>query len=331
MTSFREIAGKIVWQTHESKRYRHLVYFPKARHGHIIETFKDGFSIDYVGFLVDESEKSMDLAAAYMFTETKCRVLQLVNINRFDGRVMRWHSDSFYPQKYKNFHGCIMTKFKLLPRKDMIFDLALDVIASELNFDLRSKRVDLKVKMTFKKFRALGLFDFYQILPDIGDEGYVFTGVFQSAEVFFLVPPGEPLTSIEKLLSPFDKTTWMLILSTLVGIFTIIQIIGLAPRVVRNFVFGRNSYSPSMNLLSVFLCGSQPQQPRRNFSRFMLALTIIWCLIFRTAYQSLAYRNLQLDMRHPALKTAEELAENHFTQLVWSIPKNNPDDVWRQR
>lgn len=208
--NFEDIAVTIVWQTRESQRLRHLVYFPNATHEFINETIKDGFIIDYVGFLMDESEKSIKLVAAFMFTEAKCRVLQLVNINHFDGRVMKWESDNFYPQKYQNFYGCLMTQFRS-SWIVQIFDVALTEISSILNFDLQFQIHERKLKISLHEFRLLRLFDFYQEQPDVGEEDFIFTMVFYSAEVYFLLPPGEPLTSLEKLLSPFDETIWILI------------------------------------------------------------------------------------------------------------------------
>lgn len=84
---FNEIADRIIWQTNKSKRYRHLVYISNGTADDIDASIQDGWRIDNVAFLVNETEESIDLVTSFMFTEKKCRESQLETINRFDKNI----------------------------------------------------------------------------------------------------------------------------------------------------------------------------------------------------------------------------------------------------
>jgi hypothetical protein len=72
---------------------------------------------------------------------------------------------------------------------------------------------------------------------------------------------------------------------------------------MKTSVFGRDIRTPTLNVADIFLNGGQNRVPGRNFARFMLLMFVIWTLIIKTCYQSILYKNLQLDMRRPAIKT----------------------------
>jgi hypothetical protein len=111
----------------------------------------------------------------------------------------------------------------------------------------------------------------------------------------------------------FDRETWIAICVTFIIALIVIHVIKFASKQVQNFVFGRNITTPTLNLFSIFLSGGQHRTPGRNFARYLLMLFIIWSLIFRTCYQSMMFENLTSDLRHPRVKTVEELVEKNFT------------------
>lgn len=53
--------------------------------------------------------------------------------------------------------------------------------------------------------------------------------------------------------------------------------------------------------------------PGRNFSRFLLTLYILFCLIIRTAYQGKQFEFLQKDMRPANVETIDEMIARNFT------------------
>lgn len=106
--TFLERKHKIKWLSNKRMRFEHLVYFPNASVNDF-EDIQDGFAIDNVNFLVNETENSIDLLTGYMFSEYKCHQNQFVTINKFDSKTMRWENSNFYPEKYHNLHGCNLT------------------------------------------------------------------------------------------------------------------------------------------------------------------------------------------------------------------------------
>jgi hypothetical protein len=100
---------------------------------------------------------------------------------------------------------------------------------------------------------------------------------------------GEGYTSYEKFLLPFDSGTWVCCGIFFVGAFLVIFIINRLERKVQEFVFGRRVKSPAFNVLVAFFGQSQNILPGRNFSRFLLMLFILFCLVIRTAYQGVQF------------------------------------------
>lgn len=158
-------------------------------------------------------------------------------------------------------------------------------------------------------------FDFYDIATVLDDPRFCHV-VITSEQMVFVIPFGHSLTSFEKFMSPFDATTWLLIVTTAVASFVGIQIFKFTSRQLRDLFFGDKIGSPSMNLWNVFLCGGQAKVPKSVNARFVLLNFLIWSLIIRTCFQSLMYRALQMDLRQPPMKTLKDLRENDFKQFA---------------
>lgn len=308
--------------------HRHLVYIFNATLDDIAGSFAKDGPIDNVAFFVNETNKSIDLVTSFMFTETKCRENQFVTINRFDKASMKWLNDNFYPNKHKNFYLCPMIVLKMAQdTTENIFDDLLFTMSQIFNFSIQTR--DCYSEKQFEKSYFSNQYDFYKAAIDIRDSTYNHVILMQEKAVF-VVPSGEPLTQLEKLLSPFDFYTWVLIAITLLICIFLIQIVGFSSTVVRNLSFGLEVQSPTMNILNIFLCGGQTKVPRTFSARFIFLNFLFWSLCIRTCFQSLSYRALQLDNRHPPMKTIEDLKLNNFTQFVVSYnhsseiePENN--------
>jgi hypothetical protein len=53
--------------------------------------------------------------------------------------------------------------------------------------------------------------------------------------------------------------------------------------------------------------------PRKSFSRFILMMFLILCLILRTCHQSMLYDLMQKDLRRPEIETIEEAINKGYT------------------
>lgn len=307
---------KIFWQTSKSERRRHLVHIFNATLDFVPEIEEIDWSIDNVAFLVNETKESIDLATFFLFTDKKCRQNQLVTINRFRKELSSWENDNFWPKKYQNFHACPMTLvYNNSEATEDLFNNIVVQLSTIYRFEVRLINVS--------SYEDIGLAiqsndgDFYKLLQAIvkGNEALLHTVVVTENGVF-VIPPGTPLTAFEKLLSPFDRTTWILIFSILATSFLAIQIVGLSIRRFRDLCFGDNVQSPTMNLLSVFMCGGQTKAPKTTNARLIFLNFVVWSLLIRTCFQSLSYRALQMDLRHPPIQTLDELIVSGFTQSM---------------
>jgi hypothetical protein len=198
------------------------------------------------------------------------------------------------------------------------------VLAAQLNFKLRRKYIsndaytllDIEIHMT----------ETMSTQVSISEKNLISSAVYIDS-LTFIVPPGEFLTDLEKMFAAFDKKTWIAIGATFAIALVVIRIINFMSMKVQNFVFGRNVTTPTLNVFSIFLSGGQHRVPGRNFARYLFMLFITWSLIFRTCYQSMMFQNMTTDMRHPRVKTVDELVDHNFT-LIYELKDNL---VWIDR
>lgn len=320
---FKQMSKKIVWQNNPEKRFEHLVYIFDSTQEFSSEIEEDDdWSFDNVAFLLNESQKSIDLATFFLFTDKKCRQNQLVTINRFRQGVL-WENDNFWPKKYKNFFGCPMNLLYMSDEdKEDLFDFVVQQLSTIHRFQIRFRELHSRRKMLAARGKLKG--DFFktpQIIDNSTDNSLHILVITEIG--VFVIPPGESLTAFEKLLSPFDFAAWIAIFSTLALSFTAIQIVGFGGKTFRNLCFGDNVVSPTMNMLSVFMCGGQTKVPKTTSARLIFLNFVIWSLVIRTCFQSLSYRALQMDLRHPPIQTINELIRSGFSQsMPWKFRRH---------
>lgn len=291
--------------------YNRLVYIANNGESEIFETFKYlKMCNENENFLKVVNHSTVDLVTNIPYGPGRCNTISFETINRFSLDNMTWHNETFYPEKYRDYHNCSL---KIQYQEDFSSDASrevFEILGKKFNFRVNRFEVDNVLKSPIVDFtECIG----YQIAFQNGI--YLFSHPFYSDSLTYTVPAGEPYTQLEKMFVVFDKETWICIAITLVGSFLVIQVINRLSTAVQNFVFGRHNQTPSLNLASIFLNGSQFGMPSRNFARFFLILFIFWCLIIRTCYQSELYKNLQRDMRKPRIASVDELNEKNFTLI----------------
>lgn len=169
---FKEKAEKIDWQTNKYRRFRHLVYIKNATKDDVMSSIHDGFSIDNVAFLLNETENLIELATSYMFTANKCRENQVVTINRFQRNTMKWETDIFFPEKYRDMHSCELTILK--DSSDNVVDI-FEQIMRKLSDDLKFKFKWISVGGIEELEKAIeqNFCDFYKIQTSFSDHDFV--------------------------------------------------------------------------------------------------------------------------------------------------------------
>jgi hypothetical protein len=139
---------------------------------------------------------------------------------------------------------------------------------------------------------------------------------------YIAVPPGEDYDGYEKLFLPFDWQTWVWIIILFVAAFGTIFFVYFTKRNIRNFIFGRNVKTPSLNVVMIFFGISQVTLPLRNFGRFIVMMFILYCLIIRTAYQGKMFEFMTKNITKPQVESIEEMLERNYTfYLAEAFPK----------
>ncbi|CAG9806656.1 unnamed protein product [Chironomus riparius] len=143
--------------------------------------------------------------------------------------------------------------------------------------------------------------------------GLKVSNVFADISYNLFVTPGDVYTPYEKLFLPFDFITWILIFFTFSTTFITILIINCLPEHARDFVYGIEINSPTLNVISIFFGISQIKLPTGHFPRFILMLFIFFCLIFRTCFQSKSFEFLTSEPRRSSPKSLEDLLARNYT------------------
>ena len=310
---FVKNASTLIWTSNKRYRNHQLVYVPGLTTSDIVKTFQNGYLIDHVNFLMHETDNSIELVTAYMFTPQACKKLQLKTINRFDLQTLEWDNSIFYPNKYENFYGCelIVTKnsdnffgFIYYNLLEMTFKEQLNAKLTHSSYDTwdceRCDLISYETSLLFDEFVA----------------GVVSDAVsFHSFRI--LIGPGEPYTDLERMFMMFDFQLWVAIAVTFFIALIATLALSFTSRKFRNIIVGRYNQNPTVNLISTFLSGSQYRTPGRNSARFLLILFIIWSLIIRTCHQSMLFKLMQSDLRRPTIKTLDEFFKSNLSFYNW--------------
>lgn len=136
--------------------------------------------------------------------------------------------------------------------------------------------------------------------------------IFRETKFILLVTPAEAYTMYEKLFLPFDLETWILLTLTFLVTFFAILIINNLSKTVQNFLYGQNIKTPLLNVFSIFFGIAQARLPAESFSRFIMMLFILFCLIFRTCYQGLLFKFMRSEPRRPPPQSLNDLIANNY-------------------
>jgi hypothetical protein len=259
--NFNKSQNRIVFQRGSLVSHPHLVYIYNASLEDIKVVSYKNHTIDKTIFLVNETRCSIELATSFLFTPEACHKNQFKVINRFKREQMQWNNSNFFVEKYRNFYGCPMEFW----REYSILERHLNITRKYLEGGpYLDKSIAFAVEhLTLKKLERFN------------------TYVTEMHPRKIYIPPGEVYGDYEKMLLPFDTSTWIaIVLTTVVSIVTIL-VIKLKPVIIQNIIFGENNRSPFMNFISILLNGSQVTNMSGNAPRIFLLTIVFWSLIFR--------------------------------------------------
>jgi hypothetical protein len=303
---------KIQWWSYTGI-HNHLIYAPAENQNEVIaNTSTKNLVAENQNYIIVVNDTTVDLVTSFRFMPGKCNFAQYNTINRFSTDTMKWENETFFPEKYQEFHGCPLRVAHVPGSSTALSKVIFETLANQLNF----KYVRVQVANFFGNMSLYDVVELETAQNTVHSERrFVYSSVLYNDYMTFTVPAGEPYTQLEKMFLMFDKATWICTGVTLGTLLLVIQIINLMSIKVQKFVFGRDIRTPTLNLADIFLNGGQNREPGRNFARFMLMFFVIWSLIIRTCYQSELYKNLQTDMRKPIIQSIDELNEQNFTHV----------------
>lgn len=258
--------------------------------------------------------------------------------------------EDLYPDKLKNMFGCPIKlatfSYPPITMREIRSDGSFRYYGSEMElvFGL-GKALNFSINMTYiaqsgftgllyENGTATGilkqtingemdmLMGFYY-LTLIRTKYLSFTQSHYSIPLIIMTPLGEPLSAFEKLFQPFQSIVWICLSVTFAVGFLVITIINCQSKKVKSFIFGDGIRNPYMNMINVFLGGSQHLLPKRNFARSLVMMFMLFCLVQRSLYQSSLYLFLQSDGRHPAISTIDEMMEEKFDFYIRETLEHN--------
>jgi hypothetical protein len=164
---------------------------------------------------------------------------------------------------------------------------------------LHEKKTDISLGFYYLRLNRINHFDRSSILF--------------ATPLVLVVPPGRRFTSLEKLLQPFNRTVWvLLVVMFITGIF-IMLLLHLKFKSHKSLVYGQKVNYPGLNMMAAILGLSQSVLPRRNFPRILLMMFLLFCLVMRNTYQGLLYKFIQSNNRHKEVQSFTEMIHQNFT------------------
>lgn len=257
----------------------------------------------------NQINSSVSVSTFVPFSERGCNNTNPVKIAEFFNSTFQFRPPKFFFEKFGNFHTCVLkvsTFESLAPSvlKEDFVNGSFRLYGRDINV-LNALAAELNFTYTIDYITPYGgwgtLFANGSATGAMGkairrESDAVFGNIFLKYErskfmdysysyfvdqLVFMIPPGKKLTSFQKLIRPFEILVWMLLGVTVLCSFIIIAILQLQPNSLKEFVFGTGNKTPYLNVFVAIFGGSQWNPPSRNFSRFLLMMFILFCLVLR--------------------------------------------------
>ena len=298
-----------------SKRFNfsgyYLIIFEAATNAELHEmfqTFWDNY-ISNVNVLTRESNISIAVFTFVPFREQVCNSTEPQKLTEFANGSFINKPKLFFPDKFNNFHQCpvkVTTFESLAPsvlKEDFpngsyrLYGRDVDVfqtLAEELNFKadvfyilkyggwgilFPNGSATASMGRAIRREADIILGNLYLKYDRAQVMEYSF--VYYLDTLVFVIPQGKLLTSFQKLLRPFTVSVWIYLSVTILLGFVVIGFLQFRSKLVQDFVIGRNVKNAGLNLLGIIFGLGQHLLPRANFSRSLLMMFILFCLVLR--------------------------------------------------
>ena len=302
---------KVVAANCLSLRGYYLIIFKNATFDDMRKIFKFYWEsyVHHVNILTRNSSEFVFVYSFVPFSEFGCNKTEPVELTRFSNGSFNPQPKYFFPNKFKNFHRC--------PIKVATFESLAPSVLRE-NYANGSYRLygrDVDTYTTLSKELNFKL-DIFYITP-FGGWGILYpngsaTGSMGRAirreadfvlgniylkydrskvmdysyvnfldQLVLMIPPEKNLTSLKKLIRPFEVVVWMILSGTIFCGIVVVATVELQSKEVKEFCFGKQIKNPYMNVLIAIFGGSQHVLPSRNFPRYLLMNFLLFCMVIR--------------------------------------------------
>lgn len=270
-----------------------------------------------------------------VFHHGKCWSSKPMKVVKFEGGKFLGDSSQIHQRDFENLYGCKVNVPIFHRPPALIIDeetnkvggfdyKILQWLSEKMNFKINEIRLEgsyqwgtfnltsMKMSGALKELYegdahlAIGAY----ILRSNRSEYFEFSNAYMATSLVITIPLGERYTSFEQLLKPFGVVTWSLMLTIFLASILAILIINLKFKRMKKHIYGSNIRTPMMNLITAILGGSQNKLPKQNFSRFLLMMLLVFCLVQRNLYQGLLFIFITGNQRHPEIQSLIQLADD---------------------
>lgn len=294
-------------------------------------------NIENVNIIFD-GEFGVEMLTFFPFRKKSCGNTHAVFWDNFLKDSFSKPARELFPNKFQNLHGCEirLTTFHRCPAACVEvkhnkaiatgFDIGIvDIIAEKMNMKLK-KDILLGHEQwgtIMKNGTATGAISkVMHNQTDIIIGNYLLRAsrlqvmdsslVYFSFPVVFAIPLGERLSAYEKLLRPFELVVWIVLMVSLAIGMLVILVINVKAKHLRDFVYGTRIRHAVVNMMFAIFGQSQRRLPNRNFSRYLLMVFLLFCLVQRSIYQGRLFLYLQSDGRHKEVQSIDEMVAKGF-------------------
>uniref|UniRef100_A0A3F2ZEN0 Uncharacterized protein n=1 Tax=Phlebotomus papatasi TaxID=29031 RepID=A0A3F2ZEN0_PHLPP len=127
--------------------------------------------------------------------------------------------------------------------------------------------------------------------------------------LILIIPPGSPIGAMEKLLFPFQLSSWTCLSACFILSAIVVSITKFIKPQTRAFIIGQGNNIPFTNTINIFLGGTLSMTPRRNFARFLMMLWILCSIVLRGSYQGALFRFLKSQKNVSIVDTLPKMIE----------------------
>lgn len=145
--------------------------------------------------------------------------------------------------------------------------------------------------------------------------------VYYTSNLIWMIPPGREISSIEKLLKPFQMTVWVYFLLVLGITLLVVAVLKFQSKEVQIFFFGAGVQSPCLNFVNLILGGSLHKLPVRNFARTVLLIFMLYCFVMQNSYKGGLNKFMQMTIREPEMKSTDQMMKNNFKFYMLTASK----------